>query len=274
MFFRDKNNIEKEMKEHKSQFVTTQTDFEEALKKLIDNNPNLEEIYITTDGLYEKINDHECKKFKDNEYELSYDDLEKLADALSKNHTLKSLIIHNQSIKDIGVEVLTKALCSNNKIPLKHLDLTGNKISWVGAYFLAELLSKKNSSLKYLNLTFNQIGDSGAARFAKILEDNSTLESLLLSTNQITDKSILLLASAIEINKTLKTLFLFSNKISDLGAAQLLESIKVNKTLTKLTLLFQFNEKNIRNEISKSLLDEVNSQLNFNKSYSPLNLRI
>ena len=77
-----------------------------------------------------------------------------LASILASNTTaLRSLdVSRNQQITDLAAQCISPALAANSKLEV--LDLSGNRISWVGASALADAASA-NKALRWLHLEDN-----------------------------------------------------------------------------------------------------------------------
>lgn len=244
----------------RSKLITQKSDLEEIITKLKANDPGLEDVCFSGDGRISAEG-----KIINNDYKLSSDDIEKLAGALKVNRTLKKLSIfsYGSDVDDMAVTWLADAIKSNQQIKLERLDLT-LKVSDKGAKQLAQAL-QTNTSLTHLSLATNKISDEGGVELAKALESNSTLEVLWLPGNNMGDISAAHFAQSLHTNKTLKGLGLLSNYITDLGAAQLAESLKINGTLEELELGFQFKKDWEKKGISKVLIKEIGTLLEYNK---------
>jgi len=97
------------------------------------------------------------------------------------------------------IEVLVQ--CSS----LKKLNLKRNNINAEGAVMIVKALEQcRNIELTYLDLSINKIGDTGAARVAKLLRQCPELTHLDLSLNKISDKGIKRLTSVISKCQNLK----------------------------------------------------------------------
>lgn len=152
---------------------------------------------------------------------ISYRGASILADGLKNNSYLEQLDLHQNMIKDIGVQFLCKALSDRNQT-LKILNLGENEITDEGANSLAEML-RKNVSLTHVYLHDNQIGDSGCQLIANALtNDNQTVEELYLNGNQnITDLSIDNLVQMSKKNKKLCQIHVEQCDLSPIGKQRL-----------------------------------------------------
>ena len=88
---------------------------------------------------------------------------------LKRNTTLTALWLDYNSLRDVGVQPIARAL--------KSLDLRCVFMGLPGALALADAL-KENTTLEKLDLYFNPIGDQGAAAIAEALKSNRTLKKL------------------------------------------------------------------------------------------------
>ena len=131
----------------------------------------------------------------------------KLAAALCKNNTLKSLDLSNNPIgEDVeGVAAVAEMLVENKT--LTGLYLQDCHISSEGAVELADALCK-NSILKDLNLNRNPIGVKGASSMSNMLQHNISLEVLHLRDDSVGKEGGDQLINSLEYNQTLRVLWL------------------------------------------------------------------
>ena len=118
------------------------------------------------------------------------------------------VFLNNCKIGDKGCEILAGGLADCTS--LKHLALSANAISDVGA----EHLAKVSIALQSLDLSYNRIGDPGAIVLAESLQNLPGLEALDLRCNLIGDEGAITLAKSIKIPK----LRIWNYKISQSGA--------------------------------------------------------
>jgi Ran GTPase-activating protein (RanGAP) involved in mRNA processing and transport len=180
-----------------------------------------------------------------------------LAEALGKNSSLTSLDLRHNNIGAEGAKALADALGKNSS--LTSLNLRGNNIGDEGAKALADAL-RENSSLTNLDLEYNRIGDEGAKALSNALEKNSGLTNLNLWGNNIGDEGAKALADALGKNSSLTSLNLQNNNISDEGAKAIIKALRQNTSLTYCKLY------TARNKVSFSLLEEIDSLIERNKS--------
>ena len=167
-----------------------------------------------------------------------------LAEMLSENSTVRTLILTNNGITNEGLDILAKGLCTNstlealilseyylgfkNESPskftgmaemlarndkLEELCLNNNPLGSAGVTWIAEAL-ESNKGVKRLYLNITDCGDEGAAALAKMLSANSNIRELSLEKNGITNEGLDILANGLCKNTTLETLTLSGN---DLG---------------------------------------------------------
>lgn len=153
-----------------------------------------------------------------------------LAKSLSQNETLVSLTLEQVGIGFKGFTALTEMLMCNKKLSM--LSLAGNRIpTKVASGFM---ISLGNSSLTSINLTSCRIGTDAACTLAKHL---SSCYYLNLADNRIGSKGAKAIATALKNNSTMKTLILRDNSIGLTGLKSLCTVLrKHNSCLTSLDL--------------------------------------
>ncbi|CAF3664402.1 unnamed protein product [Rotaria sordida] len=152
-----------------------------------------------------------------------------LADALKYNTTLEELDFHNNRISDLGVYSLAKVLSASDSI-LKALGLGSNGITDNGAEYLAEML-KINRTITWLALAGNQIGDYGVKLLANTLAyQNTSLLVLSLHVNKsISDVSVDIIINMLQHNKSLKKLWIQDCNMSEDGKLKLRDAAKIKQ---------------------------------------------
>jgi len=157
-----------------------------------------------------------------------------IAEALSKNNTIKILEIGSNGISAIGVSAIAGAL--SNHLSLEQLSIESNPIQDDGARQLAGVLT---SNQKLLLLALNRCGlsDEGANQFAEALKRNATLIELDLGVNKIADAGASKLAEALTKNATLRVLGLGYNEFGEIGAEALSKAMQQNTTVVRLDLI-------------------------------------
>ena len=156
-----------------------------------------------------------------------------LARALTKNNTLKCLILAYNHVSDSGAQAFADALRINST--LTQLDLSWNNIGDLGTEAICKAL-QSNHVMTHLDLCYNTIGDSGAETLAGALQSPATqLSHLNLEHCEITSLGVESLARALQTNRSLTYLSLKASDIS-CSATALAEALQLNRTLTHLDL--------------------------------------
>mgnify|MGYP002259947069 CR=1 FL=1 len=156
-----------------------------------------------------------------------------LARALTKNSTLKCLVLESDSIMDSEALAFADALQTNTT--LTQLDLSGNNISGLGTEAICKAL-QSNHVMTHLSLRGSTIGDSGAEALAGELQSPATqLSYVNLEMCEITSLGVEALAGALQTNRSLTCLSLEDSDIS-CSATALAEALRLNRTLTHLDL--------------------------------------
>ena len=181
------------------------------------------------------------------------------ADALQTNTTLTQLNLFRNSISGLGTEAICKALRSNHV--MTHLSLGGNTIGDSGAEALAGELQSPATQLSYVNLEECKITSLGAEALAGALQTNRSLKYLSLKSSDISC-SATALAEALQLNRTLTHLILSFNKISDTEAIQLAQTLlDKNNTLAHLNLMY--NNINAEGKAKLELVDKERCFIRF-----------
>ncbi|XP_068672887.1 NLR family CARD domain-containing protein 3-like [Montipora foliosa] len=122
-----------------------------------------------------------------------------LARALTKNRTLKCLVLGSNSIRDSGALAFADALQTNST--LTQLDLSRNDIGDLGTEAIFKAL-QSNHVMTHLVLSGNTISDSGAEALAGVLQSSATqLSYVNLAGCKITSLGAKALAGAPQINR-------------------------------------------------------------------------
>ena len=150
-----------------------------------------------------------------------------LSRALTKNRTLKCLVLGENSIRDSGALAFADALQTNST--LTHLDLSSNDILGSGAKAICKAL-QSNHVMTHLSLGGNNIGDSGAEALAGALQSPATqLSYLHLEGCQISSLGVEALARALRTNCSLTELNLRETGVSS-SATVLAEALQSNQS--------------------------------------------
>ena len=155
------------------------------------------------------------------------------ADALQTNTTLTQLNLGRNGISGLGTEAICKALHSNHV--MTHLSLSVNTIGDSGAEALAGELQSPATQLSYVNLEGCKITSLGAEALAGALQTNRSLKYLGLGDSDISC-SATALAEALRLNRTLTQLDLSANFIGDLGTEVICKALQSNHVMTHLFL--------------------------------------
>eukprot|EP00466_Bigelowiella_natans_P020805 jgi/Bigna1/132220/aug1.17_g6928 len=158
---------------------------------------------------------------------------EPIAEMLTRNPALEVLKLTHQHISDVGAKYLADALEENND--LDTLSLYGNQITAVGAKYISQALMK-NTRLRKLCLWHNKIGDDGAIALAEMLRENDYLEDLNIADCDIGPRGAAALAEALRVNDRLEVLDLRDNTIRDEGAIAISKALVKNLALRTLNV--------------------------------------
>jgi hypothetical protein len=167
--------------------------------------------------------------------------LKLVSDALAKNTVVVQLMLHNNSITDMGVKYLVKNI---KRHPILHtIWLGGNRLTDEGVFFLCELL-KKNNKIKDLNIS-NKWPE---------LTWNATEHD---THPRVTEKGASMLASVLAVPGLcgLLSLCLAQQRVGDIGASRLLEACALGN-LRSLNL----RDNNISDEFADGLLRLLSSK--------------
>ena len=108
---------------------------------------------------------------------------------------------YNPGLTYRSYELLSEVFQSRSYLPLKELNLEGNKMGNKNAILLMNALAYTNK-LTYLNLCRNDLGDPIVQAVYTLLELNNVLLSLLLGWNLITSKGVRIV-EGLMVNQTL-----------------------------------------------------------------------
>ena len=142
-------------------------------------------------------------------FQLTDEDAQAIAYAMTESKVLKALSLDHLHIGDAGAKQIAQGLCYNESIT--YLSLRWNEIGPEGGIALAEALHY-NKSVRTFVASFNNFGSAGAKSFASALQKNTSLETLNLKWNNINDEAGDLLLEALSGNKgSLSTILLGGN---------------------------------------------------------------
>lgn len=162
-------------------------------------------IFETVEDAIHKIrlNIEEMKEVQLPVGELTYEESERLGEALSQNHHLQHLVLSGNNINDGKLEEILKSLNPSLKI----IDLSHNQISFLGTAFLAQ------KSFARINLSHNEMTNDALESFAESSR-GASLHSLDFSHNEICAPQKKTLLDLVKNNESLVELQLDGNDIS------------------------------------------------------------
>ncbi|KNC28146.1 hypothetical protein FF38_04391 [Lucilia cuprina] len=148
-------------------------------------------------------------------------------------HYLSALSLEHCSLGDEGIREFLSSCNKESFGTLKYLDLTNNKITSEGAYYLSKVL--KSLSLEKLILRLNPIGSEGAASIFGSLDD-LPLTDLDMAGCSLDDTITKLFMQLIIQNKTLWSIDISNNCLGQDFGKHLFKVIGFNKTLKYMNL--------------------------------------
>lgn len=189
---------------------------------LISSIRNLEGVkeYLEKNQMIEKL------EFIENELDKSM--FIHLSKGISKNNSLKHLILKYIKELDISLSILMDGMMLNRSIEIIEFIYTDLKDE--SCQIIASYLS--NHPLKVIDLTGNKITEKGVKILNQSLMNHQHLKSLILSENPIKDSSCLILRDLLKSNTKLQTLKINDCNIKEEGIIHILEGLQFNKTLT------------------------------------------
>jgi Ran GTPase-activating protein (RanGAP) involved in mRNA processing and transport len=139
------------------------------------------------------IIDKKCQRLYLTGNKISSQSISILSDALYNNLTLVELDLSDNSISDIGVQILMDVLLSDmlkTNHSLTHLMLNRNHISNHGVHLLSNVLALHNISLEVLSLSSNSlITDLSIDSLIIMLKHNQTLKGLDIKCCNISERN-------------------------------------------------------------------------------------
>jgi len=210
------------------------------------------------------IHDAYCKiierghfqRFKISNHNLSDQFVKKIANAVTKNNTIRALDISSNRFGVDGLAAIV--VCLKTSMILESLNISNNNIGYRGADLIASALCSR-TVLKELNLSRSDLHDDGAVVIVKSL-GHANLKILDLSWNSISGKGASEIAHSLGVKKdtntptegaagshqesendsqastTLEELNLSHNKLGNAGAECLSSMLKVNSSLKLLDI--------------------------------------
>jgi len=242
-----------------------------ALRNLLDNQHNLQELYINNNGLdtaaaeliaelllFQKPTKLRTVHCINNL--LSNGGGTALATVFAESPDLESVIITATRIGSEGGLSLAKGLSGTKN--LRHLDLSDNTFDEEGSQILANSLSDQPNLIS-LNLASTGLGDDGIEAIAKALEKTADkLEILNLSANEITEEGAKKLNKLLKGKHFLKQLKLEENELGNEGTKLIATALQEgHELLEEVDLSVNGIEDNGALAIGKALLDKVHLKI-------------
>ncbi|MED6238750.1 hypothetical protein ATANTOWER_029004 [Ataeniobius toweri] len=129
------------------------------------------------------------------------------------NGSLVELHLGKMGLTDTGMERLAEGLMQNHS--LRYLDLRCNRVTHDGAQHLAGVL-KQNTAIEIVDLSSNRIEDVGAEYLSDAISwPGCVLRELSVCRNSIRMKGLLSLAEALKINPTLTHVYIWGNRLEE-----------------------------------------------------------
>eukprot|EP01147_Barroeca_monosierra_P009982 gene9982-2157_t len=193
------------------------TGYSKTIKDLEKNDPTKSELIFTDTKLGETK-------------------LQKLAEGLHHNRTLRRINLTNTNITEIGARYISDALVDKLTISsVTTLILDKNPLGPDGGQYLGAAL-KQCESLEIVKMNNCGLGDNGAIAIANSLVNNNHIITLELGNNLIGDQAARTFKHALENNNCLEGLSLWKNAILSAGASYLAEGLTRNRSLRWLGL--------------------------------------
>eukprot|EP00980_Cylindrotheca_fusiformis_P019269 scaffold6589_cov123-Cylindrotheca_fusiformis.AAC.5 len=191
--------------------------------------------------------------------ELRPEDVDFVANALTRTKTLDNVILNKCRLRDDGLIKIAEALKKANLINLKSFSCRQNRIGNKGVQALA-FLFEQSSTLEDVDLSENAISSKGAASILSSFHANpsTTLQTLNLSQNEIWDMDD---GSFLRNNRTLKIFNLDGNFMHDEGAEQIASAIGENSNSQIEKLFLGWNGISDDGATALARMMELNSTL-------------
>ncbi|XP_055363977.1 leucine-rich repeat-containing protein 34 isoform X4 [Betta splendens] len=136
-----------------------------------------------------------------------------VSEMLVGNSHLVELHLGRMGMTDAGMERLADGLTSNYS--LRYLDLRCNRVTRDGVSHLAKVL-KLNPTLEVVDLSFNRMEDEGAVYLSEaITSPGCGLRELSVKGNSISAEGLLSLAQATGANTRLTHLYIWGNHLEE-----------------------------------------------------------
>ncbi|XP_029935785.1 leucine-rich repeat-containing protein 34 [Myripristis murdjan] len=132
---------------------------------------------------------------------------------LAVNGTLTELHLGKTGLTDTGVERLAEGLWANHS--LRYLDLRCNRVTRDGVQHLVQVL-RRNPTLEILDLSSNRIEDDGAVYLSEAVAwPDCGLRALSVTSNNIRMEGLVSLAQAVKGTSTLTHIYIWGNHLEE-----------------------------------------------------------
>ncbi len=170
--------------------------------------------------------------------DLGPDGCLRVAQAMSRNRHVKSLLLGTDGIGDEGARSVADLIRQNDSLQIVYLGC--NSITAEGAASLSDAL-KENESVRGLWLKRNPIGDEGVMAIAELLKANSHLEVLDLVNTGIGKPGLAALLNVLERKDCgVRRLYLGGNNLDAADAVSIAKSLAKSGTIESLMLGVNF----------------------------------
>lgn len=150
----------------------------------------------------------------------------RLIPALKKNNRIAQLTLRS-CINDEHIKVLTEFLINSRTI--KQIDLRDNKITDIGAFYIAKIL-EANTTVETLDLSNNQIGSKGFNAISNVLKQkNRTLKKISLAENFMDPTDAIDFAEIIIENQFIKLISIFSFYVTEPYVETFFKALLINR---------------------------------------------
>ncbi|RNF04292.1 putative leucine-richprotein [Trypanosoma rangeli] len=156
-----------------------------------------------------------------------------VSELLRTGNILKTLLLRENGLGDQHVAEFVEAAIDNTE--LYSLDLSFNKIGYLGAMDLAQIFSR-NADLREINLEWNQFQTMGSCYILKEgLLVNNTIKRFNLSSDGLDDTCAQLVGRIIGEN-AIEEIIIAHNRIGPSGAEAIAKGLLATSALTTLNL--------------------------------------
>ncbi|EAN99276.1 hypothetical protein C3747_9g355 [Trypanosoma cruzi] len=156
-----------------------------------------------------------------------------VAELLRAGNVLKTLSLRDNGLSDQHIAEFVEVAIDNTE--LNSLDLSFNKIGYLGAIDVAQILSR-NGDLREINLEWNQFQTMGSCHILKEgLLMNNTIKRFNLSSDGLDDNCAQLVGRIIGEN-AIEEIIIAHNRIGPIGAEAIAKGLLATSALTTLIL--------------------------------------